>query len=315
MLLRMATNLLFLLLPIHAEAAALMSPDLQLIALVPPESKVIAGLHSPTSRNQPDSLLLITRENRIDYEDFFALTGADTSRRFHQVVFVAEDGRRGWLSDHTLLVSGHFDRDTIFRFAYEGKASIVSYEGIAMLAIPAFARELSTFKEARWLAILDSNLAVFGSIASVQHVIDRYLSKSAADPLILDRIRRLGQTLDAWCLLPPPGPGIAIPPVLEKLDPKLGEVTRRGVSMQYGFHFGGRVEIVASINATPQTNRLAQSDEPAGESPAAFHLLNPSNHGGPEDGESIVVKVKLDLYLKWLTENSNVHLAKNSASR
>lgn len=118
MLLRTAKALLLLSFLFNASVtASAISSDLRLIQMVPPESQVIASMLSPTLDGQPSSFLLFTGNNRIDLEDFFAVTGADASRRIHQVVFAAEVGDDGKLSEHSLLVSGHFNRNAIFRFA------------------------------------------------------------------------------------------------------------------------------------------------------------------------------------------------------
>ena len=116
----------FLLLPFLLNAgvtASAISSDLRLMQMVPPESQVIASMLSPTLDGQPSSFLLFTGNNRLDFEDFFAVTGADASRRIHQVVFAAEVGEDGKLSEHSLLVSGHFNRNAIFRFAESGSAT------------------------------------------------------------------------------------------------------------------------------------------------------------------------------------------------
>ena len=68
--------------------------------------------------------------------------------------------------------------------------------------MPALARERSTFDEVRWLAILDSTIAVFGSVASVQQELDRYLAKSLPDPILVKRLSQLGRGDDAWTLFP-----------------------------------------------------------------------------------------------------------------
>ena len=104
-----------------AVAAPALSSDLRLIQMVPPESQIIASMLRPNPEGKPSNFLLITVSNRIDFEDFHAVTGADASRLIHQVVFVAAVGGDGTLSEHSLLVSGHFNRDVIFRFSESGR--------------------------------------------------------------------------------------------------------------------------------------------------------------------------------------------------
>src|SRR5579863_7894320 len=147
MLLRTANAILLLFVLFTAVAAAFsLSSDLRLIQMVPPESQVIASMLSPTPEGQPSSFLLITVNNKIDIEDFFAVTGADASRLIRQVVFVAATGSDGTLSEHSLLVSGHFNRDAIFRFEESGNARKESYRGETVLIVPPLARERGGFK-------------------------------------------------------------------------------------------------------------------------------------------------------------------------
>jgi hypothetical protein len=80
MLLRTTKTMLLLFVLFNAAVAASASAlDLRLIQMLPPGSQVIASMLRPTPEGQPSSFLLITMYNRIDLEDFYALTGADVS--------------------------------------------------------------------------------------------------------------------------------------------------------------------------------------------------------------------------------------------
>jgi len=65
------------------------SPDPRLLPLVPVGAQIVAGMSAPTSHDQPGSLLLLTNNNLVDLKDFFALSGVDSSRIIHQVIFVS----------------------------------------------------------------------------------------------------------------------------------------------------------------------------------------------------------------------------------
>jgi hypothetical protein len=287
-----------------AAAASALSSDLRLIQMVPPESQVVASMLGPTSEGQSSGFLLITGNNRIDHEDFLALTGSDASRLIHQVVFVAAAGRDGILSEHSLLASGHFNRDAIFRLEESGNAWTESYRGEAILVVPPLARERSRFKHLRWLAILNSDIAIFGTPVSVQQELDRKIANSRPDPILMERLSRLGHHDETWCLLPAPSPDGVIENVLEKLDPELGAVARKSRSMQYGIHFGGRVEITASSNSPTQGSSDSQNDRPAAQlRPARYFVAG--SHGSPDaDGGIAVVKISRRRYDEWLDKFS-----------
>jgi hypothetical protein len=295
---RTAKSILLLFFLINeAVAASSLSSDLRLIQMVPPESQVIASMVIPTPEGQPRSFLLITVYNKIDLEDFFAVTGADASRLIRRVFFVAAAGSDGTLSEHSLLVSGHFNRDAIFRFSESGNARTESYRGEAVLIVPPLARERSGFKDLRWLAILNSDIAIFGTQESVQRELDRQIANSRPDPSLMERLSRLGRHDETWCLFPAPSVGGVIASVLDKLDPKLAAVAREGGSMQYGVHFGRRVEITASSNIAARETSNSETDRSAALSTPPHYLLADSLG---DDGTVAVVRISRRRYDEWL---------------
>ena len=299
MLRRAAKSILLLFFLFNAVVgASSLTLDLRLIQLVPPESQIIASTHFHWPGGQPRSFLLITINNRIDLEDFYAVTGADASRLIDQVVFLAAADADGTLSEHSLLLGGHFNRDAIFRFAESGNARTESYRGEAVLVVPPLARERTKFNQLRWLAILDSDIAIFGTRDSVQRELDRKIANSRPDQSLMERLNRLGHRDEAWCMLPAPSEGGAIASLLDKLDPRLAAVARDGGSMQYGVHFGRRVEITASSNIAALEGSNSASDHATSHSRPTHYLLADS----PRDGGGIIAVVKISRrrYDEWL---------------
>jgi hypothetical protein len=290
-----------------AVAVSALPSDPRLVQMVPPESQVIASMLCPNPEGKPSNFLLITMNNRIDFEDFYAVTGADASRVIHQVVFVAAAGPDGTLSEHSLLVSGHFNRNVILRFAESGSARLDSYRGKAILVVPPLARERNSFAHLRWLAILNSNIAIFGTPASVQRELDREIANSRPDPLLMARLSQLDSQDETWCLLPVPSLDGLVQSAFEKLDPKLGAVARQGGLMQYGIHFGRRVEITAS-SFVAEAGTRSQDDPSVLHSPAANSLFGDSSSPGGQE-RTILVKVAQRRYVEWLAEFSNRSLA------
>jgi hypothetical protein len=312
MLLRTTKTMLLLFVLFNAAVAASALPsDLRLIQMVPPGSQVIASMLRPTPEGQPSSFLLITIYNRIDLEDFDALTGADASHLIHQVVFVAAMGGDGKLSEHSLLIGGHFNRDAILRSAESGKATTESYRGQSILVVPPLARERDRFKQVRWLAMLDPDIAIFGTPVSVQHELDRQIANSRPDPILMERLSRLGHNDETWCLLPASSPGGVVESALEKLDPKLGAIAMERGSMQYGIYFGSHVEITASSNdAAPGIPNLENDRSTAYSAPTRSFLA--TSHDGGDEGKIIVVKISRRRYDECLIEFSKASLTNGS---
>lgn len=274
------------------------SSDLRLIRLVPPDSQIIAGTLNSSPQGEAKGFLLITRENTIDLQDFFAVTGADASRVIQQVVFLAGAGRKGILSEHSLLIGGHFNQDAIFRFASSGGATTASYHGVPILVVKALARDRQVFADVRWLVILDAKVAIFGTVASVQRELDRYTANTPADAFLAERLNRLAREDDTWCLLPAPTPGGMVQSLLGKLNPELGAIAKEGGLLQYGVHFGKQVEITASSIADLQADSSRNTDSSA--SPGAFSFLSRSSKVDPAESKSTVVKVPRKRYQQWL---------------
>jgi len=98
-------------------AKLLASADRQLLALVPPESAVVAGIGlSPKGERPAGNLLIISKINWEDISQLLAWTGADASREIHQLMIASLDFIPGGMIHHSLLAKGHFDRIRIHNF-------------------------------------------------------------------------------------------------------------------------------------------------------------------------------------------------------
>lgn len=126
--------------------------DVRLIQLVPPESQIVSGisLGSFTPRKLP-TLLVLTRDNKIDFQDLFAVIGTDASRILRQLIFVAAAGQNGFMSEHTLLVSGQFNPNAIIRFVGRVKGRMERYRNLPVQVVPPLrARPARSMKSVGW---------------------------------------------------------------------------------------------------------------------------------------------------------------------
>jgi len=281
------------------------SRDLKLIALVPPGAQVVAGISASPQQGQPDNFVLITHDNIVDLQDLFALSGADGSRIFQHVVFVAIANSAGLLSEHSLLVSGHFDQPHIYKSAVEGGATVTYYRGIEVLEIQPFKREQRAFSDVRWLAVLDSNVLVFGTVATLRRELDRYADRSPADSPLLNRLAHLRGKDQTWCLLSAPIRNDEIRGLLATLDPKLANIAQSGGSLELGIHLGKRVEFEYEVTLDSPVHGRDISQTFA-RSPASSEgrasLLPALNIIGDDDAVRGVVEVSMPRYRAWLAE-------------
>lgn len=278
-------------------------PDQRLLSLVPEGVPLVAEMSAPTKIGQPDSYLLLTRDNTEDMTEFLALSGVDDSKQMHQVIYLAGGGQGIGPKDHSLLVSGHFDRDRIFRAATSNGASMVEFLGVSVLVVSSPARALNIIHEPRWLAVQQSTTAIFGSEASVREEIARQLAGKPADALLMKRLARLRPQDDSWCMIVVPSNSAEIRQSLQALDPALPALLHEGDSFQFGTHYGAHVEFeyeITSATAASFAPPLVQSLQ--GNLAKGITLLPETQPTTKVSSVKGVVKVSRGRYEAWLKE-------------
>ena len=241
---RVSKVVLLVLFPFFTIAlASAVTPNPRLLSLVPPTARSVAGMAAAPRGGQPSSFLLITHNNLMDLNDFIALSGADDSRVIEQVIMAAAGGGDA-LAEHSLLASGHFDQGVVYRSAYRSGAGAkaIQYRGIGVLEIQPFARERDSFRDVRWLAMMDGKLAVFGTTRLVQQELDRYLDHSAADPALEQRLAHLRRDDATWCVATLPDHNSEIQSTFQILDARFAGLLRAGDTIQFGIRYGRQVE-------------------------------------------------------------------------
>jgi len=286
--------------PISPAAAA----DQKLLSLVPPGAQDVARISSPPP-SAMGHYVLIPHKTRIDFNDFLALTGADNTLVVEQLIYVATTDSDGILNEHSLLASGNFDREYIYRSALSGGASVTRYRGLSVLVVQPFARERTEFNEVRWLAIPDSSVLLFGSVASVQQELDRHLDRNTADPRLVARLTRLRRDDNCWNVLTLVTWTSDIREALAALNPKLAELLKDGDTLQFGIHYGRQVEFeyevttASSHTALVMSASLTQSLTGLEKESALFRSTDAISEGNTVHG---TVKVSRTRYNAWLTE-------------
>jgi hypothetical protein len=172
-----------------------------LLALVPPGSQVVAGFENHPAPHTHGRLLLTTHNNRLDLDDWQALTGVDNKRIFEQVIEVASAPGGRDLSEHMLLVAGQFDRDRIFRSLTENGAAAIAYEGIQVVVVKPLARERGDMLDDRWLLILNNRIGIFGTPWLVQQALRRSAEHALPDPILEERLSLLRRDVNSWNIL------------------------------------------------------------------------------------------------------------------
>jgi hypothetical protein len=301
---RALAMLLFLFVSVEMLAAA--PPDPRLLSLVPPGTQVVAGVSNRTPAGQPESFLLMSRNNLIDRRDFISLAAVDDSRIIHQMIFAAGGSDPSRWGEHSALMSGHFDQARIFKAAVENGATVAEFRGFRVLVQQPFERERGTFKDVRWLAVIDSSVALFGTRFSVQQELERYLARSTVDPSLVQKLARLRRDNATWSVVGVLKCNDEIEHAFGSLDPNLANLIHDGNSFQFGVRYGKKVEVEYEVtvpsSASAQAIPNSSMQSLVAGSRKGFSLLPPLDL--TEDRASVrgVVKVEMTRYAAWLAE-------------
>ena len=209
------------LLLLGSASALAMQADWSLLSLVPQKSDIVVEAAPRQKAGQPRYFVLFTLANRIDYEDFLAVSAVDTALRIERMIFTATNGATKATPEHSLIARGRFDGVHIRRSICLNPGP-VDYRGVPICVVPPLGREISYFRQERLLAIFGSDLALFGTPDSIREEIDRLLDGTGVDTLIKQKAGLLNHNEDSWYLVHSPAQRASFARLLGTLDPKLG---------------------------------------------------------------------------------------------
>jgi hypothetical protein len=264
-------------------ASGFASPvNFKLLPLVPAGAQIVAGFQDLHGPGPSGRVLLTTHNNRLDLDDWIALTGVDTSKEFDEVIEVAMSSDTVELREHLLLVAGHFDRARIFRAAEQNGAARISYLGETALLIKPYSREQGDMMDVRWLIILNDRTGIFGTAAMVQLAMQRHDRDYLADPALSERLARLRSDVTSWNVLLPPA----------KSKKEIGFMQPQGAWSHLldgadlvivGTHFGSKIRMDFVVD-DGKSRGAAYFAGKAGFFAEAFSCED-SNHGDPSAWE------------------------------
>lgn len=213
--------------------ASLSLAQSNLARLIPPDARVIAGLHQMPEDQRSDALWLATRNNLDDLNRMLALTNSDPDRRVEYVIVADWPSNTDDLGSHLLIAQGRFSLPNILStIAHPQK---MTYNGITILAVKSPAGSQHT---ARWLAIPHNDVAIFGTPSGVQVALDRFRSRAAADPRILARLMNAHDNDAAWSsIMLPQGTlrqSVNFPATTDNLLPCLSRMREVDLGIQIG---------------------------------------------------------------------------------
>jgi hypothetical protein len=225
--------------------------DPQLLNLVMPDAKVLAGVNVDQAKTSPFGQFVIAQIQAQDphFQQFVAETGFDPTKDLDELLVAANGNEK--TAAHLTLARGTFNPDSISAAAKAGGATSEVYKGVTIV---------ENSKHGDGFAFLSSTLAVAGDIASVKAAIDRQSSPSTLPASLLVAVNQLSTTEDAWgfSVVPPPAftPPAANTPNLPTVPPNTFQNIQQASG---GVKFGTQVVLNAQLqtNTAPDATAMA----------------------------------------------------------
>jgi hypothetical protein len=199
-------------------AGLLPAADPELVSLVMPDAKVLAGVNVEQAKTSPFGLYVLSQiqaQGAQHLQQVTALTGFDPTRDVRELL-IASNGVPGGHAG-LILARGNFDADKIQSAALAGGGSTITYNGQTVILDP---------KQANAVAFLSATLAVAGDVASVKGAIDRHTTPAPIGAALAVQVNQWSATEDAW--------GIAATP-LSALQPPTTSTNPQGAAIQNAF--------------------------------------------------------------------------------
>ena len=170
--------------------------DPQLLNLVMPDAKVLAGVNVDQAKTSPFGQYVLSQmqSQNQEMQKLEALTGFDPTRDVHELL-VASNVPNGATApnDQTglFLARGTFDPGKIAAAAAADGGTTESYKGVTIIEDP---------KGTHGVAFLSSSLAVAGDVANVKGAIDRQNGGPSIPAALAVQVNHWSSTEDAWAI-------------------------------------------------------------------------------------------------------------------
>jgi hypothetical protein len=237
-----------------ALAGLVSAADQQLLGLLMPDAKVVAGVNVEQAKNSPFGQFMLSRiqSDNEGLQRLMTLTGFDPRRDLREVLMatVGQPGQNG-----LLVARGNFDGAKILDAARAKGQTTENYKGVDIL----------TGKEdsiAHALAFLDGSIAIAGDAANVRAAIDRRSNAASIDPALAAKVGQLSSSLDAWSVSTVPFAALANEKVPDtRLNGMLNSDLLKTVQQTSGgVKFGAIIQLSAEAVARNDKDASALAD-------------------------------------------------------
>jgi len=181
---------------IAAQVSVFAAADPQLLRLVMPDAKVIAGLEVQQTKNSLFGQYVLSHMQLEDaaFKKFIAQTGFDPRRDVTEIVMASNWEQSTPQSRWLVAARGSFNVPQISTAAKANGGTITDFQGVGILTYSEDAKS----EVESGIAFFDSTSAVMGDVASVKAAIERKQSNAAPAGSLLDKVRELSAKNDFW---------------------------------------------------------------------------------------------------------------------
>ena len=266
-------------------AGLLPAADQQLVGMLMPDAKVVAGINVEQAKNSPFGQFLLSRIPNEDHglSHLTAATGFDPRRDLSEILMgtIGQPGEKG-----LVLAKGNFDAQRILAAARTAGHTVESYKGV----------ELLTGKEdsiVHAVAFLENSIAVAGDADNVKAAIDRRNSSRSIDPALAARIDQLSASEDAWSVSMVPLAALTNQNVPDtKLNGMLNsDVVKTIQQTSGGIKFGAIIQLSAEAVTRSAQDATALAD-------VVRFLANMVQMNTPQAGQAAVTALVQSLNVK-----------------
>ena len=220
-------------------AGVLPAADQQLLNLVMPDAKSLAGVNVDQAKNTPFGQYILTQIQQSEdkgLQELISNTGFNPTTDVSEVLFASNNTPNTGLA----LARGNFNVTTISMAATTHGGAVETYKGATIIEDP---------KQTHAIAFLNSNYVVAGDLADVKAAIDRQTVPAPIPSSLAVQVNQWSTTEDAWALTtaPPAAKAGAGTPTI----PGIGSLSLQTIqSAAAGVKFGNNVVLTAQAQAS-----------------------------------------------------------------
>ena len=164
--------------------------DSQLLSMVMPDAKVVAGVNVDSAKASPFGLYVLTQmqSNNTELQQLITLTGFDPTRDVHEVLAATTSTTGSKNPTGLVLARGNFDIEKITAVATAKGATVETYNGATLIEDP---------QKMVGIAFVNSTLVAAGDIANLKAAIDRPSTGLGLPSAVMTQVG-LWSNQDAW---------------------------------------------------------------------------------------------------------------------